>query len=108
MSSSPLLIVLMILASFLVFPGAATFRGQSGSVADLLLNDDIQQAEALLDKQPRTAESVALRGEIEFRKGNFEKADALYREALRTDQKNARGHFGLGKLAMAKVQGKTA
>src|SRR5262249_30468302 len=66
------------------------------------------QAEALLDKQPKTAESVAFRGEIEFRKGNFSTAATLYNEALRMDAKNARAHFGLGKLAMGKVKGKTA
>ncbi len=107
MSSSPLVLVLMALTSFLL-PGAAIQAAQPGSVADLLLKDKIQQAEALLDKQPRTAESVALRGEIEFRKGNFQRADGLYREAIRMDAKNARGHFGLGKLAMAKVKSKVA
>ena len=54
MSSSPLVVVLAALTSLLVL--------QSGSVADLLLKDDVQQAEALLAKQPRNAETVALRG----------------------------------------------
>src|SRR3989442_1569782 len=72
------------------------------------MKDEVQQAEALLEKQPKTAESVALRGEIEFRKGNFERADGFYKEALRMDAKNARAHFGLGKLAMSKVKGKQA
>src|SRR5207244_440556 len=101
-------IVFMALTSLLVLPGASAYPAQAGSVADLILKDDIQQAELLLDKQPKTAESVALHGEIEFRKGNFDKASALYNEALRLDAKNARAHFGLGKLAMAKVKGKTA
>ena len=108
MSSSPLIIVLMALTSLLVLPGAAAPAAQPGSVADLLLKDEVQQAEALLEKQPKTAESVALRGEIEFRKGNFERADGFYKEALRMDAKNARAHFGLGKLAMSKVKGKQA
>src|SRR6185295_8926234 len=64
--------------------------------------------EALLDKQPRTAQSVAFRGEIEFRRGHFEQADKFYKEALQMDAKNARAHFGLGKLAMGKVNGKLA
>jgi hypothetical protein len=98
----------MALASFLVLPGASASPAQAGSVADLLLKDDILQAETLLDQQPRTAESVALRGEIEFRKGHFDRAAALYKEASGMDAKNARAHFGLGKLAMAKVKGKTA
>ena len=107
MSSSPL-IVLMALTSLLMLPGTAAQAAQPGSVADLLLKDEVQQAEALLAQQPRTAETVALRGEVEFRKGNFAQADALYKEALRLDAKNARGHFGLGKLAMSKVKGKIA
>jgi len=108
MTSSPLIIVLMALTSLLVLPGAAAPAAQPGSVADLLLKDEVQQAEALLEKQPKTAESVALRGEIAFRKGNFERADGFYKEALRMDAKNARAHFGLGKLAMGKVKGKQA
>jgi hypothetical protein len=109
MSSSSVLIVLMALTSLLVLPGSGrAYPAQSGSVPDLILKDDIRQAEALLDKQPRTAEAVALRGEIEFRRGSFDRAGALYNEAMRMDAKNARAHFGLGKLAMAKVKGKTA
>jgi hypothetical protein len=98
----------MALTSLLLLPGASAYPAQAGSIADLLLKDDVSQAEALLDKQPKTAESVALRGEIEFRKGNLGTASNLYNEALRMDAKNARAHFGLGKLAMAKVKGKTA
>ena len=102
MSSSPL-IVLMALTSLLVVPSP-----QSGPLADLLLKDEVLQAEALLDKQPRTAQSTAFRGEIAFRRGHFDQAEALYKEALKMDSKNARAHFGLGKLAMGKVQGKAA
>src|SRR5207249_9011610 len=108
MSRSPGFVILMGLASFLVIYDTGSQAAQASSVADLLLKDEIQQAEALLDKQPRTAQSVALHGEIEFRRGNFERADELYKEALRMDAKNARGHFGLGKLAMGKVKGKQA
>ena len=102
MSSSPL-IVLMALTSLLVVP-----IPQSASVGDLLLRDEVVQAEALLDKQPRTAQSVAFRGEIEFRRGHFEQAEAFYKGALKMDSKNARAHFGLGKLAMGRVQVKAA
>jgi len=102
MVSSRPVIVLMALTSLLVVPGAFPARSatvQAGSVADLLLKDDIQQAEVLLAKQPRTAETVALHGEIDFRKGNFTGAEAAYKDALKMDSKNARAHFGLGKLA---------
>src|SRR4030095_4279537 len=97
--SSSAVPVLMALASLFIVPAAA----QNASIADLLLQDDIQQAETLIDKQPRTAPNVAFRGEIEFRKGHFEQAEALYREALKIDSKNARAHFGLGKIALGKV-----
>src|SRR5438105_2755576 len=104
-------LVLMALTSFLILPGAlptASATPQSGSVADLLLKDDVQQAETLLAKQPRSAETAALAGEIEFRKGHFEQAEAQYKDALKMDSKNARAHFGLGKLAMGRVKPKQA
>jgi predicted aspartyl protease len=100
----------MALTSLLV-PGAFPAGSaplQSGSVADLLLKDEIQQAEALLATQPKTPENVALRGEIEFRRGHFDLAETAYRDALKMDPKNARAHFGLGKLAIAKVKPKQA
>ena len=99
MSSSPLAIPLIVLMALAL---------QLPSVADLLTRDEVQQAEALLDKQPRTAESVALRGEIEYRRGNFDRAGALYKEALGMNAKTARAHYGLGKLAIGKLKTKQA
>ncbi len=107
MSSSPLCI-LMALASFFASPGGRSQTPRPPSVADLLFKDEVQQAAALLDKQPKTAETTALHGEIDFRKGDFAGADARYKEALRMDPKNARAHFGLGKLAMGKAKSKQA
>jgi len=97
----------MALTSFLVLPGGG-IQTPGGSVADLLLQDEIAQAEVLLNTQPKTAESIAFRGEIEFRRGNFDRAEALYKESLQTDSKTARAHFGLGKLAMTKLKRKEA
>ena len=105
--SRRLALVVMSLTS-LLGPAAAQNVPIADTIADLLLQDEIQQAESLLNKQPRTAQNVAFRGEIEFRKGHFEEADALYREALKVDSRNARAHFGLGKLAMGRVKGKLA
>src|SRR5436190_2420521 len=104
MSSRPVpgVLVLMALGTFLVVPAS----GQNPSVGDLLIRDEIQEAENILNKQPKTATNVAFRGEIEFRRGHFDQADALYREAVKMDAKNARGHFGLGKLALARVKTK--
>jgi hypothetical protein len=111
MSSRPVAIVAMALTSLLVLPGAPSARSaepQTGSVADLLDKDDYLQAEVQLAKQPRTAESVALHGEIEFRKGHFDQAEVSYRDSLKMDSRNARAHFGLGKLALTKVKPKQA
>ena len=81
---------------------------QAPSISDLLNRDEIQQAESLLGKATRSAQNIAFQGEVEFRKGHFEQADALYREALKLDSKNARAHFGLGKLAVGRVKNKVA
>src|SRR5262249_22033948 len=78
------------------------------SVAELLLNDEIDKAEALLDQQPASPAAVAYRGEIAYRRGDFSGADQLYREAIRLDNKTARAHFGLGKLALARLKNKEA
>jgi predicted aspartyl protease len=78
------------------------------SVADLLLKDQVAQAEAQLNKEARAAGTIALRGEVEYRKGNLDQASSLYQQALRMDPKTARAHFGLGKLAMAKLKDKEA
>lgn len=107
MSSSPLL-VLMALTSFLVLPGGSLQISKTGSVAELLLRDEVVLAEALLDQLPKSAENTALRGEIEYRKGNFERAQGHYNEALKMDDNTGRGYFGLGKLAMAKLKPKEA
>jgi predicted aspartyl protease len=81
---------------------------KSPSVADLLLKDQVAQAEAQLNKEARTAGTIALRGELEYRKGNLDQASTLYQQALKMDPKTARAHFGLGKLAMAKLKDKEA
>jgi predicted aspartyl protease len=105
MSSRPAF-VLMALAPFLIVPATAQTTSTADLLADLLLKDEILQAETLINNQPRTALTAAFRGEIEFRRGHFDQAETLYREALKMDPKTARAHFGLGKLAMAKVQAK--
>src|SRR5436190_3718597 len=89
---------------FLIPPAVA----QNLSIADLLIKDEIQQAEKMLEQQPKNAQTTAFRGEIEFRKGHFEQAEALYRESIKLDSQNARAHFGLGKLAMGRVKSKVA
>jgi predicted aspartyl protease len=98
--SSRLALIIMALTSFL--------SQKSPSVADLLLKDQVAEAEAQLNKEARTPRTIALRGEIEYRKGNLDQAATLYKQALSMDPKTARAHFGLGKLAMAKLKDKEA
>ncbi len=98
----------MALTSFLMLSGSGAEAAQTGSVADLLLKDEVDRAESLLDQQPRGAESTAFRGEIEFRRGDFTRAESLYREALDMDPKTARAHFGLGKLALTRLKAREA
>jgi tetratricopeptide (TPR) repeat protein len=69
-----------------------------------MILDQIQQVESRLATAPRTAETAAFQGEVEYRKGHFEEADKLYRSALQMNEKTARAHFGLGKLALAKLK----
>jgi predicted aspartyl protease len=110
MSSRRALAVLTVgaLTSLYLLPGAAQNATTADLLADLLLKDEIEQAGSLLDRQPRTSLNIAFRGEIEFRKGRFTQAEALYREALKTDPRNARAHFGLGKLALARAKTREA
>ena len=68
--SRRLALVVMSLTS-LLGPAAAQNVSIADTIADLLLQDEIQQAESLLNKQPRTAQNVAFRGEIEFRNLTF-------------------------------------
>jgi len=91
-----------------MLPGGSLQAVKADAVTELLSRDDFQEAEILLDRLPRTAGAVAMRGEIEYRKGNFDRANSLYTDALRMDAKAARAHFGLGKLAMAKLKAKQA
>ena len=106
--SSCLPLIFMALTSFWMLPKGGFQAPKSDSVADLLLADDVDKAEALLAQQPKTADTIAFQGEIEFRRGNFDKAESLYRESLRMDDKTGRAHFGLGKLALAKLKGPEA
>ncbi len=107
MSSRPAL-VLMALTSFFILPGAAFQSQTADSVPDLIAQDELQKAEALLKDQAPSPEKSALQGEIEYRRGDFEKAGSLYAAALATDSRNARAYFGQGKLAMAKMRTKAA
>ena len=106
MSRRHLLIFVALTSALTVCAGPQA--GPATNLRDLLIKDDIQQAEAILQRTPRTAESLAFQGEIDFRKGNFEKARTSYQAAIQMNEKTARAHFGLGKLALAKVNSKTA
>ena len=79
-------------------------RPLSAALAELLDQDRIAQAEAQLAAAPRTAETLAFKGEVEYRKGRFEAAGRFYHDALELNEKTARAHFGVGKLALAKLK----
>jgi predicted aspartyl protease len=101
--SSRHLLVVTALTSLLIVPRVAA-QAPSLTLADLMLQDQIRQVESRLATAPRTAETVAFQGEVEYRKGHFEEAEKLYRSALQMSDKTARAHFGLGKLALAKLK----
>jgi len=102
------LLILVALTSSALAVCAGPQASPANNLRDLLLKDDIQQAETVLLRTPRSAESLAFQGEVDFRKGNFEKARISYQAAIQMNEKTARAHFGLGKLALAKVNSKTA
>jgi predicted aspartyl protease len=111
--SSRHLLVLTALTSLFVTGWAGRIEGVQGAagqatrpetLADLLLKDEIEKAEARLAASPKTAETVAFQGEVEYRKGRFDQAETLYRSALQMNEKTGRAHFGLGKLAMARMR----
>ena len=111
MSSSPLVVrplILMALTSILVLPGAAFQAPTGNAIIDLIAQDEIDKAEALLNQQPPSAETSALRGEIEYRRGHLEMAELLYKASRAANPRNARAHFGLGKMALAKLRVKEA
>ena len=106
--SSRHLLVLTALTTLFVGPflneGAVGQAPRQDSLADLLLQSDIEKLENRLATAPRTAETVAFQGEVQYRKGRFDQAEVLYRSSLQMNDKTARSHFGLGKLAMARMR----
>jgi predicted aspartyl protease len=106
MSRRHLLILVALTSSLTVCAGPQA--NPTSSLRDLLIKDDVQQAEAILQAAPRSAETLAYQGEVHFRKGNFELARTSYQSAIQMSEKTARAHYGLGKLAMAKVKSKEA
>ena len=111
MSSQPLRVVQVAVFIFGLQVFALGFQGTANpldEVSGLLLTDQYEEAQALLLGLPESAQGVALKGEIEFRKGNFEAARAQYLRSLELDPETSRAHYGLGKLAMAKMESKEA
>jgi predicted aspartyl protease len=106
MSRRHLLILVALTSALTVCAGPQA--GPASNLRDLLIKDDFPLAEAILQRAPRSAETLAFQGEVEFRKGNFEKARSSYQAAIQMNEKTPRAHFGLGKLALAKVNSKTA
>ena len=74
------------------------------TVSSLLLADAIEEADQILDMLPEASDVLDFKGEIEFRKANFEAALAYYTRSLDLDPNTARAHFGVGKLSMGKMR----
>jgi predicted aspartyl protease len=107
MSSRHLLVLTALTSLLLIHTGARAAAAQTPaapSLADLLLQDQIAQVESRLATAPRNADTLAFQGEVQYRKGHFEEAEKLYRSAIQMNEKTARAHFGIGKLAMAKLK----
>ena len=102
--SSRHLLVLTALTTLFIARASAAQAPSAESLADLLLHDKVEQVETRLATAPETAENTAFRGEVEYRKGHFEQAEKLYRAALQMAETTARAHFGLGKLALARMR----
>ena len=111
MSSQPRRFVQVALFIFGLLVSALGFQRAANpldEVSGLLLTDQYEEAQALLLGLLESAQGIALKGEIEFRKGNFEAARTQYLRSLELDPETSRAHYGLGKLAMAKMESKEA
>ena len=73
-------------------------------VSDLLLKDDFEEAAEILAGLVETADVLAFKGEIEFRRGRFEEAGSYYTRALELRANTSRAHFGRGKLRLGKMR----
>ena len=83
--------------------GYARPQNPIDTVSSLLLADAIEEADLILDALTEDSDVLAFKGEIEFRRANFEEARAYYSRALDLDPNTARAHFGVGKLLMGKM-----
>jgi predicted aspartyl protease len=105
MSSRHLLVLTALTSLLLIRVGAqGAAQAPAPSLAELLLQDQIPQVESRLATAPRNAETTAFQGEVQYRKGRFDEAEKLYRAAIQSNEKTARAHFGIGKLALAKLK----
>ena len=72
------------------------------------MKDQVAEAEAQLNKEARTAGLLPCAVKLSTGRAISARPATLYRQALKMDPKTARAHFGLGKLAMAKLKDKEA
>ncbi len=84
--------------------GYARPQNPLDTVPSLLLADAIEEADLILEALTEDSDVLAFKGEIEFRRANFEEARAYYLRALDLDPNTARAHFGVGKLLMGKMR----
>src|SRR5262245_34014746 len=63
------------------------------------LDPALREIRAALTSTPNDSRVLARLGDVLFRRANFEGAEDAYRSALRINQHEARGYWGLGRLA---------
>jgi hypothetical protein len=59
-----------------------------------------KQVESLVEANPADARALGLLGDVLFRQSKFGDAERAYRLSVQTDPHYARGHWGLGRMAM--------
>jgi hypothetical protein len=67
-----------------------------------------QAAEEALQQCPSDPMTFSLAGDLFFREAEFQKSLHFYKEAITADPKNARGHFGIGKILLSEFNWKSA
>lgn len=78
----------------------------------LLKDEKITEAhratEEALQHCPSDPMIFSLAGDLFFREAGFQKSLSYYQEAIDVDPKNARGHFGIGKILLSEFNWKSA
>lgn len=86
-------------AGILVCFESAKADGPLAMLGNGRLDPALREIRAALSSTPDDSRVLARLGDVLFRRANFEGAEEAYQTALRANQKEARGYWGLGRLA---------